>query len=59
MKEKYSYWEEIGGLFICNVCKHYTEEELDFCPKCKCKMIAVQKVFEEVDKNEIDKNETK
>ena len=47
MEEEYSYWEEIGGLFICNKCKYYAEEELDFCPKCQHKMIAVQTVFEE------------
>ena len=55
MEEKYSYWEEIGGLFVCNKCKYYAEEDLDFCPKCKHRMIAVQKVFEE----EINKNKTK
>lgn len=42
MEEKYSYWEEIGGLFICKNCSHYVKEGTEKCPKCKSIMVGTQ-----------------
>lgn len=41
-----SFWEELEGLYICNNCKHYSEEDKDICPNCKRKMLGVQKIIE-------------
>ena len=52
--KKYSFWNEIGGVFICNNCKRYFEQDYEKCPYCKLKMVGVQKEFKFYEKSEKD-----
>ena len=42
-----SFWKELEGIYICNYCNFYSEEELDECPNCERNMVGVQKEFKE------------
>ena len=45
-----SMWNEVGELFICDNCNYYTEQAEDECPKCKYKMLGVQKEIKDFKK---------
>ena len=38
-----SMWNEVEKLFICDNCNYCTEQVEDESPKCKCKMLGIQK----------------
>lgn len=37
-----SFWQKMGGLYLCNHCKYYSEEEKDKCPNCGNEMLGTQ-----------------
>lgn len=45
----YSFWKELEGVYICDYCNFYSEEELDKCPNCKRDMAGIQKEFKELE----------